>query len=141
MSSSDGEEEEEDGEGSGSESDSESESDDENGSEENGGDGAARKRGHSDAAEAIRAKTKKRQHEARKAMDERSSKRRSREINLNQRGSDDVDLSKLTSISGGGGTPATKARAKKDLKCHKCGNVGHFMRDCPNLRQQARGRY
>jgi hypothetical protein len=42
-----------------------------------------------------------------------------------------VKLNNLSSISGGGGTPKSRASSRQDMVCFKCGEKGHAQRDCP----------
>jgi hypothetical protein len=59
--------------------------------------------------------------EERKKAQKFAEKRRKKEVNLN----------KLTSISGGG----SQAPQKPNFTCHSCGKPGHKVADCPKKRR------
>lgn len=49
-----------------------------------------------------------------------------------QRRSKDVNLNRLSSISGGGGTPGKgRAAPNPNVDCYNCGEKGHVRKNCP----------
>ncbi|KAF2113786.1 hypothetical protein BDV96DRAFT_601260 [Lophiotrema nucula] len=50
---------------------------------------------------------------------------------------EDMDVSKLSSLSGGG-TPKSAVKGKSDMACFACGEKGHMKAQCPNNQGQGR---
>ena len=72
---------------------------------------------------------------AQRAKAERTAKRKAEKQEMSRlaamRKSKDVNLNRLSSVSGGGGNRAGSGKNMSNTECFNCGEKGHEKRDCP----------
>lgn len=87
-----------------------------------------------EAAENIRKERRAKKKADQAEFDRLAKERRKKEVNLNR-------TSGGISSGGGSSTFGGGNRGLADMACHKCGEKGHLIKDCPQAQQSQQARY